>query len=126
LILLLLFGIGCRPAELVDTKKKRKNDISSNNNDLEIVDNNNILAIDKSNKYFGTKSNKDFSSRDNNTLQGIVIISRAEENIRYFDAICYKDIRLLVVRSPSSREREGLAIEVIIAYHKRHKRRPKP
>jgi Protein of unknown function (DUF3435) len=126
LILLLLFGTGCRPAELVDAKKKRKDDISSDNDDLEVVDDDDILAVDKSDDGFGTESNKDFSGRDDNTLQGVVTISRAEEDIRHFDAICYKDVRLLVVRSPGSREREGLAMEVTMAHHKGHKRRPKP
>lgn len=92
LILLLLFGTGCRPAELVDGKKKRKENLSSDDDDLE----------------------------------GDVAMSGVEEDIRHFDAICYEDVRLLVVRSPGSGERDVLAMEVTMAHHKGHKRRPKP
>jgi hypothetical protein len=34
----------------------------------------------------------------------------------------YKDVRLLVVRNPGSGEQEGLAIKVIIAHYKKHKK----
>jgi hypothetical protein len=53
-------------------------------------------------------------------------MSGVREDIRHFNAICYEDIRLLVVRSPGSGARDVLAIEVTIAHHKGHKRRPKP
>jgi integrase len=45
LILLLLFGTGCRPVELVDVKKKRKDDSGSKDDDLEIVNDNDTLAM---------------------------------------------------------------------------------
>jgi hypothetical protein len=94
LILLLFFGTGCWPAKLVNTKKKRKDNISFDNNNFKGVNNNDILAV----------------------------ISKVKKNIRHFNAICYKDIRLLVVRSSKSKEQDVLVIKVIIAYYKRHKR----
>jgi hypothetical protein len=51
--------------------------------------------------------------------------SRVKEDMRYYDVICYKDMRLLVVRSPGGGGRDVLAIEVTIAYYKGYKRRPK-
>jgi hypothetical protein len=98
LILLLLFGTGCRPAKLVNTKKKRKDDIGFDDDNFEGVNDNDILAA----------------------------MSGVEEDIRHFDAICYEDVRLLVVRSSGSEERDVLAMEVTMAHHKGHKRRPKP
>ena len=120
LILLLLFGTGCRPAELVDGRKKRRDEVDSENDDLEALDDDDILAADKSDAGFETENNN-FSCRDDGACQGI-----GEEDIRQCDAICYEDIRLLVVRSPMSGERDVLAMEITLAHHKGHKRRPKP
>ena len=55
LILLLLFGTGCRPAELVDAKKKKRDNIGSENEDLEVVDDDD----DTSDNGFSTEKNKD-------------------------------------------------------------------
>jgi hypothetical protein len=41
------------------------------------------------------------------------------------DALCYEDVRLLVVHSPDNSERDVLAMEVKLSHHKGHKR-PKP
>jgi hypothetical protein len=127
LILLFLFGIRCRPAELVDAKKKRKDtsfdNVDLDDNDLEVVDNDNTLVIDKSNNGFGAEDNQEFGSRKDYTFESNIIMSGIREDIRQFDAICYKDIRLLVVRNS---KRNILAIEVTIAYHKKYQRRPKP
>lgn len=111
LILLLLFGTGCRPTELVDAKKKRKDDIALEDDDLEVVDDDDILAVNKSDAGFSAENNKDLSGRDNNAVEGDVTMSRVEEDIRHFDAICYEDARLLVVPSPGSEERDVLAME---------------
>jgi hypothetical protein len=125
LILLLLFGTGCRPAELVNAKKKRKDDVGFEDDDFEVVDDNNILSVDKSDDGFSAENNKDHSGRDD-ALEGDIAVSGVEEDIRHYDAICYEDVRLLVVRSPGSEERDVLAMEVTMAHHKGHKRRPKP
>ena len=45
---------------------------------------------------------------------------------RQFDALCYEDVRLLVVRNPVAGERDVLAMEVKLAHHKGAKRKPKP
>jgi hypothetical protein len=110
------------PAELVDAKKKRKDDIGFEDDDFEVIDDDDILAVNKSDDGFGAENNKDLSGR----LEGDVAMSGVEEDIRHFDAICYEDVRLLVVRSPGSEERDVLAMEVTMAHHKGHKRRPKP
>ncbi|KAG9244780.1 hypothetical protein BJ878DRAFT_479840 [Calycina marina] len=115
LILLLLFGTGCRPAELVDAKKKRR-DQSSSDDDADddgdaIVDGKNSLAA---------KEGDDIAPKGIDAGTGI------EEYIRQFDAICFEDVRLLVVRRPGSEERDVLAMEITLAHHKGHRRRPKP
>jgi hypothetical protein len=45
---------------------------------------------------------------------------------RQFDALCYEDVRLLVVRNPVAGERDVLAMEVKLAHHKGAKRKPMP
>jgi len=92
LILLLLFSTGCRPAELVDAKKKRKDNTGFEDDDL---NDDNILAVDKSDDGFGAGSNKDFGDRDNDALDSVDATSGVEEDIRHCDAICYKDVHLL-------------------------------
>jgi hypothetical protein len=127
LILLLLFGTGCRPAELVDAKKKRKDtsfdNVDLDDNDLEVVDDDNTLVIDKSDDGFGAEDNQEFGGREDHAFESDVAMSGIREDIRQFDAICYEDIRLLVVRNG---ERNMLAMEVTMAHHKGYQRRPKP
>ncbi|OBT53129.1 hypothetical protein VE04_05757 [Pseudogymnoascus sp. 24MN13] len=92
LILLLLFGTGCRPAELVDAKRKRRDNPNSDDDDLE-------------------------SDVDMGGVEG---------DTRRPDALCYEDVRLLVVHSPDNDERDVLAMEVKLSHHKGHNKRPKP
>ncbi len=92
LILLLLFGTGCRPAELVDAKRKRRDNSSSGDNNPE----------------------------DDVDMSGV------EEDTRLYDALCYEDIRLLVVHDPDNSVRDVLAMEVKLSHHKGHNKRPKP
>jgi len=92
LILLLLFGTGCQPAELVDAKSKRRDNPGSDDDDLE-------------------------SDVDMGGVEG---------DSRRPDALCYKDVRLLVVHSPDNSERDVLAMEVKLSHHKGHNKRPKP
>jgi hypothetical protein len=87
--------------------------------------NDGVLAIDKSNDSLSTES-MDLYSRDNNALEGITAINRFKGDIRHYNTICYKDICLLVIYSPGSREQNILIIEIIIAYYKGYKRCPKP
>ncbi|KFY93086.1 hypothetical protein V500_03919 [Pseudogymnoascus sp. VKM F-4518 (FW-2643)] len=92
LILLLLFGTGCRPAELVDAKRKRRDNPGSNDEDLE----------------------------------GDVDMGGVEGDTRLYDALCYEDVRLLVVHEPDNSVRDVLAMEVKLSHHKGHNKRPKP
>ena len=92
MILLLLFGTGCRPAELVDAKRKRR----------------------------------DIPSSDDDDLEGDVDMGGVGGDTRLYDALCYEDVRLLVVHSPDNSERDVLAMEVKLSHHKGHNKRPKP
>jgi hypothetical protein len=113
LILLLLFGTGCRPAELVDAKRKRREATSSDDDDDFEVDDNADLGPEDSDDSCNNNDNHNDTFEDVDTM------------IRHFDALCYEDVRLLLVRSPDSGERDVLAMEVVMA-HKGHNRRPKP
>jgi hypothetical protein len=53
-------------------------------------------------------------------------MSKVKEDMRYYNVIYYKDMRLLVIRSPGGGGRDILAIEVTTAHYKGYKRRPKP
>lgn len=119
LLLLLLSGTGCRPAELVDARRRRKDDISADNGE--------VVAQDKSSHDSGAVTDKDFTGHDGYAQVDFDLdTSGVEEDVRRVDAICYEDVRLLVVRSPDSRGRDVLAMEVTMTHHKGHKRRPKP
>jgi len=115
---------------LVDAKKKRKdtsfNNNDLNNNNLEAVNNNNPPIINKSNNGFSAGNSKDIGGCKDNAFKGDIAISGFREDIRQFNAICYEDVRLLVVYNPASRERDVLAMEVTMAHYKGYKRRPKP
>lgn len=138
LILLLLFATGCRPAELVDAKKKKKKRRWPGLEDEETgdrdVDNNSFEDEDAkvgANADFGFDNHDSAiadlgSENDSNGSDNDVAISDIETELRQFDALCYEDVRLLVVRNPVAGERDVLAIEVKLAHHKRAKRRPKP
>ena len=105
LILLILFGTGCRPAELVDAQKKPKS--GSNAED--------ISEGDESDDDNGmTFSNSTFGKNKNNNQP------------ERCDALCYEDIRLLAVRNSKNNTDHILAMEVTLAHHKGHKRCPKP
>jgi hypothetical protein len=134
LILLLLFAIRCRPAKLVDAKKKkrRRPDLDDNKAYANNVN-------DKGFKDAEVGANADFglddhdsaianlgSENDSNSFNNNVIISDIKTELRQFDALCYKDVRLLVMRNPIAGEQDVLAIEVKLAYYKGAKRRPKP
>ncbi|KAH8749255.1 hypothetical protein F5882DRAFT_525212 [Hyaloscypha sp. PMI_1271] len=110
------------PTELVNAKKKRRDEAGSKDDDL---DNDEVPAMDKSNNGLSAEG-IDLYSDDNDTLEGVAATSRFKEDLRHFDTIYYKDMRLLVIRSPGGGERDVLAIEVTIAYYKGYKRRPKP
>jgi hypothetical protein len=100
LILLLLFATGYCSAELVNAKKKTRDDTgSSNNNDRD----------------FDTDNSNNSSVYNNDTFNNV-------DNVRHFDILCYKDVCLLLVQSPDKGEQDILAIEVKIAYHKGHNR----
>ncbi|PVH70113.1 hypothetical protein DL98DRAFT_620728 [Cadophora sp. DSE1049] len=66
------------------------------------------------------------SENDGDSFDNDVSISDVETELRQFDALCYKNVRLLVVRNLVAGERDVLAIEVKLAYHKGGKRRLKP
>lgn len=71
------------------------------------------------------KRNNDLSS-DEDDLQGDVDIDGVEGDTRLYDALCYKDVRLLAVYDPDNSERDVLAIEVKLSHYKGHNKRLKP
>lgn len=91
LILLLLFGTGYRPAELVDTKKNRK-DNTSFDDDLEVVDDDDILVVDKVMMGFNAENNKVFNSYDKNALKTMLLyplITCAQSQQKTAECACY-------------------------------------
>lgn len=100
-MILLLFATGCRPVELVDAKKKRKVTTSSNE---DVLDDNNLSAGENDDD-FSAEKDEGCSGDDD---EGDDLLSVVNEETRHFDALCYKDVRLMVVRTPDSRERDVL------------------
>jgi len=120
LILLLLFATGCRPAELVDAKKKkrRRPDLDDNEayaddmndggfEDAEVRADADFGFDDQDSAVADLGSENDSYGSDDN-----VAMSDVETELRQFDALCYEDVRLLVVRNPIAGERDVLAMEV--------------
>ncbi|KAF7912284.1 uncharacterized protein EAF01_001305 [Botrytis porri] len=105
LILLILFGTGCRPAELVDAQKKPKSASSA-----EVISEGDESDDDHGMKYGNSTFGKNYN---NNKTERC-------------DALCYEDIRLLAVRNSKNNKDHVLAMEVTLAHHKGHKRCPKP
>jgi hypothetical protein len=135
LILLLLFATGCRPAELVDAKKKkrRRPDVDDDPTGADDVNDEDFDETeDGADADFGFDDDHDSaianlgSENNDSSSDDDVAMSDVETEPRQFDALCYEDVRLLVVRNPVAGERDMLAMEVKLAHHKGAKRRPKP
>jgi hypothetical protein len=133
LILLILFATGCRPAELVDAKKKKRT--LGLDDDGTCADDVNDEGLEDAevgaDGDFGFDDHDSAvtdlgSENDDNVSDDDVAMSDVDTELRQFDALCYEDVRLLVVRNPVAGERDVLAMEVKLAYHKGAKRRPKP
>jgi len=85
------------------------------------------------NADFGFDSNNDYNSaianlsseNNNNSSNNNIAISDNQIKYRQFNALYYKDVRLLVVQNLVAGERDVLAIEVKLAYYKGAKRQPK-
>ena len=138
LILLLLFATGCRPAELVDAKKKKKRRTPGLDDDETCADDTDDEGFDDAevgaDADFGFDSDDDHDSAvadlgsddGDDGSDDDVAMSDDQTEHRQFDALCYEDVRLLVVRNPVAGERDVLAMEVKLAHYKGAKRRPKP
>jgi hypothetical protein len=131
LILLLLFATGCRPAELVDGKKKRRRPGLDDNTDDVNDEGFDDAEVDADADFsFGDDHDSavaDLDSENDNDGSGDdVAMGGIDTEPRQFDALCYEDVRLLVVRNPVAGERDVLAMEVKLAHHKGAKRHPKP
>lgn len=112
LALLLLFATGCRPAELVDAKRKRKTPGSAPDPDDDSGGDGSELEMEDVKSH----SIETHESPD----------ATEDEQPERVDALCYEDVRLLVVQNPDRGERDVLAMEVVLSHHKGYKRRPKP
>ncbi|KAH6696617.1 hypothetical protein BKA61DRAFT_622814 [Leptodontidium sp. MPI-SDFR-AT-0119] len=135
LILLLLFATGCRPAELVDAKKKKKRRRPDLDDDEAYANDMNDGGFEDA--EFGADADFGFDDHDSavadlgfeNDGDGSdddVAMSDVDTELRQFDALCYEDVRLLVVQNPIAGERDVLAMEVKLAHYKGAKRPPKP
>lgn len=139
--MLILFTTGCRPAELVDAKTKKKNKNKKQRwpgledddagagqvkdggfEDAEIssgadlgFDNDHDSAV----ADLGSEDDGDGSDDDVN-------MSDVGMELRKFNALYYEDVRLLVVQNPIAGERDVFAMEVKLSHHKGADRRPKP
>jgi hypothetical protein len=67
------------------------------NQDVQVFDDDGIFNSEESDDDSMAKAKGDPRDYDDNTLQGDVNINGFEEEIRLYDAICYEDVRLLVV-----------------------------
>lgn len=105
LILLLAAYTGCRPAELVDASKSvntgKPATVKDQWDDLDSV------------QYDDSGDNKD-------------AMSGAKSASARCKALCYEDVRLLIVRKLVRGEQDVLAMEVTMAHHKGVDKRPKP
>lgn len=66
------------------------------------------------------------SEDDSNSFNDDITISDIKTELKYFDALYYEDVRLLVVRNLITEERDLLMIEVKLVHHKGAKRCLKP
>jgi hypothetical protein len=119
--------------ELVDVKKKKRRRPGLDDHEAYINDMNDGGFEDVEvnvNVDFGFDNHDNVivdlgSKNDNNGFNDDVVISDVEMELKQFDALCYEDVRLLVVRNPITGERDVLTMEVKLAHHKGAKRRPK-
>jgi hypothetical protein len=63
---------------------------------------------------------RDNPNSNNNDFKGNVDISRVGGDTKLFDALYYKDVRLLVVYSLNNSEQDVLIIKVKLSYYKGH------
>ncbi|KAL5315253.1 hypothetical protein ACEPPN_017905 [Leptodophora sp. 'Broadleaf-Isolate-01'] len=124
----------CRPAELVDAKKKKRRWPGLKDNETSDGNVNNTGFEDAEAGADGDFGFDDHDSavadlgfeNDGNSSNNDVAITDGEIELRRFDALCYEDVRLLAVRNPVTGERDVLAIKVTVAHHKGAQRRLKP
>lgn len=121
LILLLLFATGCRPAELVDARKRTGNAANSSIDELGLDVDDGFCADSDGDTY----EDQDEISSLRDTQDGEDAISGVELYVRRFDALSYEDVRVLVVHNSNSEEPDVLAMEVKLAHQKVHHRRLK-
>ena len=66
-----------------------------------------ILNVGKNDDRLGPESNRGISGCDDDVNEGGGVMSEVGEDLRYRDAIYYKDVNLLVVRGPDSGGHDG-------------------
>lgn len=99
LILLLLFATGCRPAELVDAKKKKRRRPNLDDHEAYADDVNDRGFEDAkvgADADFGFNDHDSAvadleSENDGNGSDDDVVMSGIETELRQFDALCYED-----------------------------------
>ena len=125
---ILLFSIytGCRPAELVDGSKSRNGRQASwddpDDPDLEGPD---CEGQDPKQSEDPDYNKPDpWESSDNGSYNDYDL-SNFNELVRSYKAICYEDVRLWIVQNPKQGERDLIAMEVTLSYHKGADKKPK-
>jgi hypothetical protein len=129
-IMLMSIFTGCRPAELVERTQRKatckyqqgnQGDSDSEEQDLkDDLDDPNYNAPDPWDNPNDADYNGLEESATCNDNTG-----HLSEHIKRCKALCYKDICLWIVQNPSCGERDLVAIEVTLAYHKGADNKPK-
>jgi hypothetical protein len=121
-IMLLLIYTGCRPAELVDAAKgnatSRQQAYEDDSWDSGYESSDKVKDDDpvyENPEPWANPNNPDYGDDDD-----------ADILAREYKALCYEDIRLWIVQNPTYGERDLLAMEITLAYHKGADRKPKP
>jgi Protein of unknown function (DUF3435) len=132
-ILLLSIFSGARPAELVDAMKRNAPNKypweHPEDPDLERQPAENLDDLDDEQldpgpedpDYDNPQPWDNVGDCDYDDVSGEPI-----ETKRRYKALCYEDIRLWIVQNPTPGERDLLAMEVILKYHKGADKKPKP
>jgi hypothetical protein len=111
-LFLLLFTTRCPGYGARRCQKKTGRDTAGSDDDYSGED----ADVDFGDDDFTADRDADLGSLINDSLGAV--IGGVESDTRLVNALCYEDVRLLVVRNPDSRGRDVLVIEVKLAHHK--------
>lgn len=133
-IMLLLIYTGCRPAELVDAQRKNANasgqvgEKATSRKQKDADDNwdSGYESMDEPGDGNPVYDRPDPWTNLHDPDYNDVHEDNAEDLVRTYKALCYEDVRLWIVKNPTSDERDLLAMEITLSHHKGADRKPKP